>query len=714
MKTIFKFTVPFFVLLFVLSSYAEMTLYKIEGNAQVQREGKRVWKRIGSSETFSDNDVIKTGYRSKIILRIDKLNHIVLGSNTKALINYNKTQRSIPELSITLFKGALFSKIDANISFSVFTTTGSMSGKNVSFSTIVENKSGRTGIQVISGSLSTKNLIQKDKYNIEGGNASVIEANSEPRAPKPLTTRHIDILSKFFGSKYIAKEIKKSGIKLISAKVSTTKHVSKTSVSKKSGYEYEKELRGSLKLKPLFSIDKIFGNLDEATKEEKAMFSKVLDYDDYWNSDRFVEASIGNAFYDDNSYMCLGLRGGLMFKHGDVSLRFPFVPEQNGSIGTGEWSDVNALLEKIEAVNLHFENRGLYLEFGKISPVTIGYGLAVENFSYNQPGAPVQKSGLRLGVESQNYMLEVITPDVTKWDIIIPSFIFENGAMSFNFAYIIDRDQSLGLSKGDIGFLSRDELPALSSVESTHQYDIEFAFNTYYHPPFWLQIHLGFSQILSPSKGNIGYGIIFPSFMLTCHTWKFLLETRAYSDKFIAPYYNPFTAQDRASLISGTKQVTTLNQMISDNNSVKGIKVGIAKNVFRKSEISFSYFQNVLGYKSISDSSFGGVSNVKVVKDSDYKKDATMCLNFKLHPDAIKRIKELSLYFETYHSDYFGYDLFRMSPQTKMGFSVSTLVMQGLEVKLQGKSYFIDKSGQYDPKELGRCDEIQLGFVKHL
>lgn len=684
---------------FFCPAFAEILVESVEGSANIQVEGERVWRPLKGDEIIHDNDVIRTSYKSKLVMRAERMNQIVMGSNTKLLVNYTKSKKAKPGVSVTLFEGALFSRIIANVEYIVYTTAASAATENACFSAIVEEKTGRTGFQVLSGSVVAKNLVLKGDIPLIQGGTTVIEPNRPPSPSKPITVAHIEVLSRFFGDVYIQKQVKETGVKPVESAVSQKKRITASATLGKPKYKYNTEPPGEV-LKPQFDLNFIMGQVIKDEETYNRLYQSPEETGAFHFRDHLLGVYFRMQSFNGITYPYGGIKMGLRFKEAEAMIHFPFVPLEDGSFSVGEWGSAEAILEKIEHVLWYPSQIPLSVEFGRLAPFTRGYGLSVEDFSYYLPSSAIQKSGIRTAVSFLDWKAEFVTPDAVSFDILMPSITFDNGQIFFLLAYNYDRDENLGLHPGDFKFLHREktDLPAAGKEAPLHQYDLETAFNVIYRPPIWLQIYAGFSQILSDS-GNVGYGAIIPGFSLSWHTYKFLLEMHAHNDRFFSPLYNSFFGEERALYNQDTRQIITLASRITDNASAKGLKIGVSRNFWETSSFEFSYFQNVLGYSS--------------GQKTEVDKDAIVRMKVVLSSEKIKWLRGVEFAFDQYHSGYWGANLFDMTSQSRVGLWGDFIVFKTWEPYFNTQIYFLPIKGTAQPSDLGARTDVCVGITKH-
>lgn len=699
MRLAFRPVFCFFALLLFLAAplRAEITVSEMEGSAQIQMEGERRWRAMKGDEVINDNDVIKTGYKSKISLRAERINQIVIGSNSKVLINVSRSKRSLPVVSVTLFEGAILSKIISNVEFTVYTTTASATTQGSVLSAVVEEKTGRSGFQVLSGNVVAQNLIIKGEAKLTPGSTSVIEANRPPSSPNPLTTTHVSILGRFFGNKYIDAQIKETGARPVKAVHAADTRIKASATLGKAPYK-RANAKEAPALESPFDLNFVVERIAEKEAVQNRIYTRPSEPGQVFVLERVVGGDFRTVIFNGRSYPFFGVRTGLRWRALQLVMGFPFVPSITGQMGAGEWNTPDAILEKFSKLQIAPSRMPFYVVMGALEPLTLGYGLAVEDFSYRLPRAAVQKTGIKAALTLTDWTFGIVVPNITGGDVLIPHFQYDDGLFSLLFAYIMDTDQTRGLHAGDIAFLNRSlDTPADTTLRPISQYDIEATWNIYYHPPVWLQMYAGFSQIRSAERGNIGYGVIAPGFSLYLRQWKLMAEIRSHTDSFISPYYNPFWAEDRARFMADSS-IVTLEDRLIDNHAAKGVKFLVERSFLKGSTMAISHFRNLTAFDS--------------TNRFRPRTDANTRFLLRLSDEALPSVKSLSLYFDRYHEGYFEETFSGPASQSRAGLQLQTLLAT-YEVDLDAKTYFLDTDGQYTVSSLGRVWDVTLSFGKH-
>ena len=262
-----------FVVLFgtVSGLYAQtFDVISLEGSAKVQRVQKKEWENVAIGAQLHDNDIVESYFQTKCVLRFGKGNIVIVGSNSKALLNIRERENSpgstISDVNITLFSGACFVKAISQAHIGVYTSNAVGETENGSFSTVVESKTGETGFQVLGGKVKTRNIAQKEGIDLISGQTTMIFPGKEPTAPLYITYKHVSVLKHFFGDEYIQSEMDAAGIK---ATEDVTSRSSTLLSDAMTGGQFGNEQEMSTYKIP-FSLNKIYGAiLDDRAKNAR-------------------------------------------------------------------------------------------------------------------------------------------------------------------------------------------------------------------------------------------------------------------------------------------------------------------------------------------------------------------------------------------------------------------------------------------------------------
>ncbi len=66
----------------------------LEGSAKVQRVQKKEWEKIAIGSQLHDNDIVESFFLTKCVMRFGKGNIVIVGSNSKVLVNIRERRTS--------------------------------------------------------------------------------------------------------------------------------------------------------------------------------------------------------------------------------------------------------------------------------------------------------------------------------------------------------------------------------------------------------------------------------------------------------------------------------------------------------------------------------------------------------------------------------------------------------------------------------------------
>ena len=263
-----------FLLCVMSVSWAQtFEVISLDGSAKVQRVQKKDMENLSIGSQLHDNDIVESFFQTKCVLRFGKVNIVIIGSNSKILLNIREKETApgtiISDVNLTLFSGACFVKAISQAHIGVYTSNAVGETDNGSFSTVVESKTGETGFQVLGGNAKTRNIAQKEGINLGSGQTTMIFPGKEPTAPLYITYKHVSVLKHFFGEDYIVSELEAAGIKPTEDKSSRSSLLSQDQLF---GRGSSQDLST---YKTPFSLNKIFGAILEDRKKNTNLYTPI-------------------------------------------------------------------------------------------------------------------------------------------------------------------------------------------------------------------------------------------------------------------------------------------------------------------------------------------------------------------------------------------------------------------------------------------------------
>ncbi len=182
------------------------------GQCQIQSAEKNLWEKVLPSQQLKNKDVLKTGFNSKIYIEGQKNNWIMLGPNTKVLIDWNESANRVI-LNITSFHGSLLCQVQDPVEVHLTSPISSTIGQNAIVNISVSRENGSTFIQNIQGHSIVKNISSKKGTTLERGEITEVYANYEPETPSKISQEHLKTLKRFYGDEVINNLLFQTGFK---------------------------------------------------------------------------------------------------------------------------------------------------------------------------------------------------------------------------------------------------------------------------------------------------------------------------------------------------------------------------------------------------------------------------------------------------------------------------------------------------------------------
>jgi hypothetical protein len=206
------------LLCIIVCVHAQQTQFKVsrlKGQAQIQRSGETRWEKLRIGHTVEDNDIVRSQFQTQLALSFGRGNILSLGSNSKILVNIeqdNTDRGEITVASVTLLKGGVLAQALYRARVNIYTSNAVAETDSGIVSAVLEEKTGKTGFQVIRGSADTRNIAQRRSQPLQTGQTTMILPGKEPTAPLYMTNQHVQVMGKFFGDEYIQRQIDDAGI----------------------------------------------------------------------------------------------------------------------------------------------------------------------------------------------------------------------------------------------------------------------------------------------------------------------------------------------------------------------------------------------------------------------------------------------------------------------------------------------------------------------
>ena len=389
----------------------------LDGSAKAQRVQKKEWEKLFIGSQLGDNDIAESFFQTKCVLRFGKGNVVIIGSNSKVLLNIRERQTAsgalFSDVNLTLFSGACFVKAITQAHIGVYTSNAVGETDSGSFSTVVESRTGETGFQVISGKVRTRNIAQKEGVDCISGQTTMIFPGKEPTAPLYITYKHVSVLKHFFGEEYIQSEMDIAGIKPTEDRTSRSSTLLSDAMMN-GQYRNNQDLTS---YKIPFSLNKIYGAILSDRKKGRELFSPL----------NHSQAGDAKGFYCDlrssfaavngSVYPIIALVPSYSADAFDAGVKLPLASNYTGSFSMYGFSSFAGLMDKIDHIIWEPSDGRFLLDIGAQNNLTIGTGNVVSRFCNRDPYALFQPLGLFGAITTNDFAGQAFISDISQFSI---------------------------------------------------------------------------------------------------------------------------------------------------------------------------------------------------------------------------------------------------------------------------------------------------------
>jgi hypothetical protein len=603
MKHMKLLTIVFIMIACPVITEAQNLLFEvlsIEGSAKIQRSQKRIWEKIMVGDKIHDNDLVETFFQTKMLMRFGEKNLIILGSNTKALLNIvSGEKKDASNVNLTVFSGGLFAKAIDNCHISIYTANAVGEIDTGSISVVADSKSGETGFQLLGGSAFVRNISQQNGKNLRAGLTTMILPNKEPTAPLYITNRHVAVLKHYFGSDYIEMELDAYGIKPTDEQNS---QAFSRSFSTK-GAEFADEGMHH----QLFSLNKIYGSILDDKSNNSLFYQPINPPLKLFSNKADLSLKTRFAFTSNGVRQQYILTANRNLGKFDAGIRFTTGQNYTSSMQPG-FNSLQGILDKIHHLTIGNIEDSTYLKIGTVENMTFGYGLIVHDYSnsninalYHPLGASTQ---LRFGNGSniKLFLNEVTKPLVGGVYLGLNPSVYHLGI-----GYIFDFDQynnnivsngfrfSNQLTKGTVYPLKKDK------PSNVHLYSIDFNIEVFSYDDFLFNLRFEFAQKLL--NGNDGYIFRLPYFMFDMGKNSFgggflIQKGRLFSGMFNSQYQSTrYRIKKGENFLPDT--IITLTNALSKNRYATGFDLVFKTNPYKGVDVQFEWQQDISNKNSV-------------------------------------------------------------------------------------------------------------------
>jgi hypothetical protein len=596
-----SFLLWFLFLLVVAAGTAHSQVFEVialDGSAKVQRVQKKEWEKMSIGSQLHDNDITESFFQTKCVLRFGKGNVVIIGSNSKVLLNIRERENSpgvvVSDVNLTLFSGACFVKAIAQAHIAVYTSNAVGETDSGSFSTVVESRTGETGFQVLGGKVKTRNIAQKEGIECNSGQTTMIFPGKEPTAPLYITYKHVSVLKHFFGEEYVQSEMDAAGIK-------PTEDRTSRSSTLLSDAMMEGRVRGDQDLssyKIPFSLNKIYGAIISDREKRKRLFTPLKGSHAGINKGFYLEQRTSIALANGGVYPIVSLVPSYTSGGFDAGLRLPLASNYTGSMSMYGFSSFAGILDKIDHLSWESAGGRISVGLGAQNDLTIGSGNVVSGFSNADPYSVLQPLGLSISFSTSDLGMQVFMADVSRFSMGGVHVAYAPATYHFGAGYFFDADQFHPISPKESNRFKilpdtiSDTVAA--AAFNAHIYEMDFAWDLLLSEDFQASFHADFAQKLK-SGSTDGFVLKVPQIAVSWNRMQLLAGLVTESGRLVDGEFNAAYMANRWKMsgASGAKTLVTQNTILSEKRLCQGVDLSFAINPYKGTSIEFFLRQNL-------------------------------------------------------------------------------------------------------------------------
>jgi hypothetical protein len=569
----------------------------LDGSAKAQRVQKKDWDKLSIGSQLHDNDIAESFFQTKCVLRFGKGNIVIIGSNSKVLLNIRERENVpgevLSDVNLTLFSGACFVKAIAQAHISVYTSNAVGETENGSFSTVVESRTGETGFQVIGGKVKTRNIAQKEGIECISGQTTMIFPGKEPTAPLFITYKHVSVLKHFFGEEYIQSEMDAAGIKPTEDRTSRSSTLLSDAMMQ-GNFRNAQDL-SSYKIP--FSLNKIYGAILSDREKNRRLFSPLYrphagKIDGFYLEQRTSFAAANGSMYPVVAFIPSYSKGAF-----DAGLRLPLARNYSGAFGMYGFSSFAGFLDKIDHLSWESPSGRISIDLGAQDDFTIGSGNVVNGFSNTDPYNLFQPLGLCGAVRSTGFALQVFTADISRFSIGGVHGVFSPTVYHFGAGYFFDADPFEKITPPENNRF-KQRLDSASFIPDASQagasiYEFDFSWDALLSEEFQVYFQADFAQKLK-SNGTDGYVLNIPRIILDWNKMQIKAGLITESGRLIAGQFNSAYLANRWRIIGslGADSLVSQNTLLSEKRLCQGMDLSFAINPYKGTALEVALRQN--------------------------------------------------------------------------------------------------------------------------
>ncbi len=679
-----------------------------DGTARVQRSQQRSWEKVGIGDKLFDNDLLETYFQTKITMLFGANNVVILGSNSKALLNISeKTEgdRTITDINLTLFNGGVFSKAISNCKVNIYTAHAVGTMDSGSVTTVAEGKTGETGFQVLGGSIYVRNIAQQKGIELRSGLTTMIQPNKEPTAPLYITYRHVAVLQHYFGEEYIVAELDASGIKPTDERGSQS-----------SGYNAfatkSREYVDEGMYRSLFSLNRIYGSILDDRERNRLFYNAIVPRVSV--TDKLMTVSLQGGTGIAGGIASPLIRPSITFRKGkfDGGIRFSLVGTAEGF--SPGFTSLGGIMDKIDHLALGTTADSWSLYLGGLRNLTFGDGLVVDHFSNSSSNNAFIPLGFLGHVRILDHLtIKAFTASLTAPLVTGMYTLYEPSIYHVGLGYAADFNQYAEMvPKTDRRYTTTqsDSLyPSVANGNAVHCYMADLSADVIDRYDFRFTLAVEFAQKLF--GGQDGFVARMPSLHFDLKKTSFGGGVIVESGKLLSGQFDGTYMENRYRVKKDQRSrfidsVITPNNRLSRDRNTFGVSLFYKMNPLRGMDVDLYYKQDFTGKKTVEEYTRDSVFTRDIPGDFSYR------LRLAVNDSLVKPVQLAELVLQQSHGRLLPLEGMPFLGWTFNGSVNCTFVplFFGICFEIGGRFFYIDSGSAPDAFTTGN----EFGFEFHV
>ncbi len=733
---IYRITSILIILLLYPLYSSNITVINIDGSAQVKKEGSRKWETLKKGAVIEDNDQIQTAFKGRCEIKSGIGNEIVLGSSSRILVSVISRVESGVEVGVSLLSGSVYSRMTNRKGYSIFTSSAKGITDAAVFNCTVDEITGMTGFHVLRGEIAVQNISIQGTEVVRSGETVTISPSTPPSLPRRITTQQMAVLTRFYGSDFVNKEIRESGLELESAVSSArsavpveikpaTAQPSLTPTSDKShagtstaGRTEKTDATAGSRQKGSsvtgFNRDNVDKRIAAYITEKYSMFETPLPQEPLNQYKYRLNLHVGGFQLDGILYPEFALRQAFYWKNGNIAVHLPIVPDQGASPSL-QVGSLRAVLDKIYSAEYHYGD--YWIKAGRLNGLTLGHGMLVRNYSNCAMADNIDNLSVSAGVDGYFDHLSLFTSSIADVHLSALNYYSDDPLKRYDVVVVLSRAASPNTARGDYGFMANEmesTLPS-DSVPKTPTitgFELGGTIKLLRDRPYEFDLRLAYSGLLDVNSGSlIGYGLLLPAFSAIIGKSSFDAELFMAGNRFIRSLWSNFYEdmhysfrRNDAGVITGANAL--INEIEKRKNTV-GTRLALSLSPLKGTAVSIDWEKVMLNFDR--DSLSSGRIKVQGKNDGHMEMSLQIGDGFTLWP----RLLWLRLHYRIDRIGYFDggrFDPFTPNPFTSIGFDASIRVRRNINLNISWGRFYYDYNGNYTADENEKVDGMRTGF----